>query len=355
MNYKPVRIDDRFVGPGFPVFVIAEIGVNHNGDLELARQLITCAAEAGADAVKFQSFTADRLVTEAAPKADYQLATTDPAESQKAMLAKLELSADAHEMLRDYANSAGVIFLSTPFDEESADLLERLGVPAFKVSSGDLTNVLLLDHIAKKRKPTILSTGMATLEDVAEAVEVFRNEGTEVILLHCVTNYPAEPSSVNLRAMRSLESEFRVPIGYSDHTAGNEVTLAAVALGATVIEKHLTTDRTLPGPDHRASIEPDEFRSMVSGIRNVEASLGDGVKRPAPAEIPTALIARRSLVSACSIPTGTVVNREMISARRPGTGLKPSMLKSIVGRRALIDIAPNEILSPGMFDTNDEE
>jgi N-acetylneuraminate synthase/N,N'-diacetyllegionaminate synthase len=355
MNYKPVRIGNRFVGPGYPVFVIAEIGVNHNGDLELARQLITCAAEAGADAVKFQSFKAERLVTETAPKAAYQLATTDPAESQKAMLDKLELSADAHKMLRAFANTAGVIFLSTPFDEESADLLEELGVPAFKVSSGDLTNVLLLEHIAKKRRPTILSTGMATLEDVAEAVEVFRSEGTEVIVLHCVTNYPAEPGSVNLRAMRTLESEFQVPIGYSDHTAGNEVTLAAVALGATVIEKHLTLDRNLPGPDHRASIEPAEFRSMISGIRNVEASLGDGVKRPTPDEIPTALIARRSLASACSIPAGTVVNREMITARRPGTGLKPSMLKSIVGRRARVDIAPNEIISLGMFEPNDEE
>jgi N-acetylneuraminate synthase len=263
-----IQVGNKLIGPGQPVFVIAEAGVNHNGDLKLARALIDVAVEAGADAVKFQTFRAERLATPDAPKAEYQVQTTGNAESQFEMLRRLELSADAHRELQAYCHERGIIFLSTPFDEEAVDLLDESGVAAFKISSGDLTNSPLLEHVASKGKPVILSTGMSELSELIEAVSVLNTAGCEnPVLLHCVSNYPADPAEVNLRAMQTMRSAFDVPVGFSDHTQGIDVALAAVALGACVIEKHFTLDRTMPGPDHRASLEPTELRELVRSIR----------------------------------------------------------------------------------------
>ena len=348
---ESISIGERQIGPGQPAFVIAEAGVNHNGDLEMAKRLIDVASETRADAVKFQTFRADRIVIADAPKAKYQLQTTPTAESQLEMLTRLELSREAHRELQAYCREQQVIFLSTPFDEESADLLEELDVPAFKISSGDVTNLPLLDHVARKGKPVILSTGMSDMDEVAKAVEKIRAAGCEdLILLQCVTNYPAEPNDVNLRAMQTMAEAFDVPTGYSDHTTGIDIALAAVALGACVIEKHFTLDRNLPGPDHRASLEPSELRALIQGIRRVEAALGDGRKVPAESELATALVARRSLVAAENISAGTRILREMIAAKRPGTGLPPAKLNLILGRTALVDITAGSMLTPEMFD-----
>jgi N-acetylneuraminate synthase len=346
-----IQIGNQLIGPGQPVFVIAEAGVNHNGDLKLARALIDVAVEAGADAVKFQTFQADRLVTHEAPKAEYQRRTTGDSESQFEMLRHLELSADAHRELQSYCYERGVIFLSTPFDEEAVDLLDELGVPAFKISSGDLTNSPLLEHVASKGKPVILSTGMSELSELIEAVSVLNTAGCEnPVLLHCVSNYPADPTEVNLRAMQTMRSAFDLPVGFSDHTEGIDVALAAAALGACVIEKHFTLDRTLPGPDHRASLEPAELRELVRSIRRVETALGSGRKVPTASEIETAKVARRSLVAARDIPAGATLERDMVVMRRPGTGLSPAMLTTVLGRRVKQEISTGKILEENMFE-----
>jgi len=348
---QAVKIGNKVIGPQQPVFVIAEAGVNHNGDLKMARALIDVAVDAGADAVKFQTFNADLLATSDAPKAEYQLQTTGDDESQLEMLRRLELSPDAHRELQSYCHERAIIFLSTPFDESAVDLLYELGVPAFKISSGDLTNSPLLEHVAQKGKPVILSTGMSELSEVIEAVSVLNAAGCDnPILLHCVSNYPANPADVNLRAMQTMRAAFDVPVGYSDHTTGIDVSLAAVALGAWVIEKHFTLDRTLPGPDHRASLEPAELRELVQSIRRVETALGHGRKTPAPSEIETATVARRSLVAARNIPAGATLEREMIALRRPGTGLSPSMLETLIGQRARRDIATGTLIDLEMFE-----
>lgn len=345
-----IQVANKIIGPGQPVFVIAEAGVNHNGDLKMARALIDVAVEAGADAVKFQTFSADRLVTTDAPKAEYQLQTTGDAESQFEMLKRLELSADAHRELQSYCHERGIIFLSTPFDEEAVDLLDELGVPAFKISSGDLTNSTLLEYVASKGKPVIISTGMSELSELIEAVSVLNTAGCEnPVLLHCVSNYPADPAEINLRAMNTMRSAFDVPVGFSDHTAGIHISLAAVALGACVIEKHFTLDRTLPGPDHRASLEPAELRELVRSIRSVESALGNGRKVPAASEIETAKAARRSLVAARNIPAGATLERDMVAMRRPGTGIPPAMLGTLLGRRAGRDIAAGTLLNEDEF------
>jgi N,N'-diacetyllegionaminate synthase len=329
---ETVSLKQRLIGVDGPCFVIAEAGVNHNGDLKLARQLIDVAVEAGAEAVKFQTFKAGKVVSYSAPKAAYQLQTTDQAESQYEMLRKLELPYQAHRKLKDYCQERDILFMSTPFDEESADFLESLGVEVFKIGSGEITNIPLLEHIAGKQKPIILSTGMSTLVEVGQAVQVIRAMGNDqVVLLQCVSNYPADPRDVNLRAMRTMATAFQVPVGYSDHTPGIEVALAAVALGACVIEKHFTLDRTLPGPDQQASIEPDELKALVRGIRTVESALGHGRKEPAASEANTRAIARRSLVAACDLPAGTKLSLEHIAIRRPGTGLPPLMRPYLVG------------------------
>ena len=344
-------VGSRRVGEGHPCFVIAEAGVNHNGSLDLAIKLVDAAVEAGADAVKFQSFNTEKVVTRAAPKAEYQIRTTGSAESQFEMIRRLELGEQAHGRLVAHCAAQGILFLSTPFDEGSADLLESLGVPAFKLPSGELTNLPFLGYVARKGRPMILSTGMSTLEEVARAVEAVRVEtAAPLALLQCVSNYPADPSDVNLRAMRTMSEAFGLVVGYSDHTLGNEVALAAVALGASLVEKHFTLDRGLPGPDHMASAEPKEVAALVAGIRKVEQALGDGVKRPAASEAGTALAARRSLVAACPIPAGCLVRESMIVARRPGGGMTPDQGYLIVGRRCLQDLEEGAVLEPGMFE-----
>lgn len=331
-------------------FIIAEAGVNHNGSPEMAKKLVDAAISAGADAIKFQTFNAKRLASTQAPKAAYQLRTTDQAESQVEMLSRLELSHQAHRELKEYCKKRHIAFLSSPFDEESADFLDGLGVDLFKIPSGEITNIPFLSHVARKGKPLILSTGMSTLGEVETAIRTFEREGNrKFILLHCVSKYPAEPSDVNLRAMLAMETAFQIPVGFSDHTEGIDITLAAVALGARVIEKHFTMDRTLPGPDHRASLEPDELAAMVHGIRRVEASLGTGKKEPAPGEEDTAKAARKSLVAARDINAGTVLTEDFIAIRRPGTGLPPSLLPYIVGRRLRDTIIEGTLISLEML------
>lgn len=346
----PVEIRNRRVGPGCPCFFIAEAGVNHNGRVEMATRLVEVAADAKADAVKFQTFKAEDVVSASARKADYQRRMTDPGESQLDMLRRLELSADGHHNIVTRCETAGITFLSSPFDEASADLLDELGVPAFKIASGEITNSPFLEYVARKRKPIILSTGMSYLAEVDEAVRVIRAAGCdELILLHCVSNYPADPADANLRAMETMARKYGLPVGYSDHAPGTEVALAAVALGACVIEKHFTLDRSLPGPDHRASLEPDELGALVRQIRIVEAALGDGRKRPAAAEADTAAVARKSLVAAHDIQAGTTLTEGLIAVKRPGTGLSPAMRSNLIGRTVRISVRAGTLLTLDML------
>ena len=351
MSAPEIAIGGRRVGPDQPCFVIAEAGVNHNGDLELARRLVDAAAEAGADAVKFQTFSADRLATAAAPQADYQRRNTGIEESQRAMLRRLELPAEAHRELMARCRERGILFLSSPFDEDSADFLEELGVPAFKIPSGELTNAPFLVHVARKGKPLIVSTGMATLAEVRAAVETIRRAGDPPLaLLHCVSSYPAQPADVNLRAMATLREAFATPVGFSDHTAGTDIALAAVALGASILEKHLTLDRTLPGPDHRASLEPAGLVALVQGIRQIEAAMGDGIKRPAKSEEDPARVARKSVVAACDLPAGCVLQRNHLLIRRPGTGLPPDRFESLLGRRTQKPVSAGAVLTEDLLE-----
>ena len=343
---KPVRLGSRAIGAGHPCYVIAEAGVNHNGDESLARQLIDAAVTAGADAVKFQTFSADQLVTAEAPQADYQRRNIGYAETQHAMLKRLELPHSLHYELFDYCRQRGIQFLSTPFEEASADFLEQLGLPAFKIPSGEITNTPYLAHVARKRRPMFVSTGMSTLDEVADAVATIRDAGNEdIVLLHCVSNYPAAAGDSNLRAMDTLRERFEVPAGYSDHSDGIEIALAAVARGACMIEKHLTLDRNLAGPDHQASLEPGEFAALMAGVRRIEQALGDGVKRPVEAERSTAAVARKSLTAARDLPAGTVLTRDAMVVRRPGTGLAPARLEGLIGRRTRAALSAGETLT----------
>jgi N-acetylneuraminate synthase len=335
----------RRVGAGHPCFVIAEAGVNHNGEIDQALRLIDAAAEAGADACKFQTFSADRLVTRHADKAAYQKETTGAGESQHAMLKRLELSPADHERLLAHATARGLTFLSTPFDPESLDLLVTLGVPAIKIGSGEITNLPLLELAARAGKPIILSTGMSYLGEVERAVRAIQAQGeVPLVLLHCVSSYPARPADVNLRAMATLQQAFGLPVGYSDHTLGIAVTIAAIALGACVIEKHFTLDRTLPGPDHRASLEPAELAAMVRAARDVEAALGDGQKRPTPGEMDTIRVARKSIVSSVEIPAGTTITARMLAIKRPGTGISPAEMDRVIGRVARTSIPADTVV-----------
>ena len=345
-----VRIGGHTIGPGYPCFVVAEAGVNHNGEPEKTFRLVDAAVRAGADAVKFQTFTAEQLATRDAPKAGYQAEVTGSGESQFEMLRRLELSAEAHRELLAYSRQHGILFMSTPFGEDSADLLDELGIAVFKIPSGEITNLPFLAHVARKGKPMIISTGMATLGEVETAMRVVRDAGArDLVLLHCVSNYPARPSDVNLRAMETMAAVFEVPVGYSDHTAGMEVALAAVALGACVLEKHVTLDRSLPGPDHRASLEPAEFAALVTGIRTVEGALGNGCKEPAASEAEMAAVARKSLVAARHIPAGSKLTEEMLAAKRPGTGLPPAMRSQLLGRVVSRDIPAGTLLTLDMI------
>ncbi|MEI7848420.1 MAG: N-acetylneuraminate synthase [Chloroflexota bacterium] len=347
---KEFEISGRILGSGHPCFVIAEAGVNHNGNLEMAHQLVDVAVNSGADAIKFQTFNAERLVGADAPKAAYQLKTTNISETQLEMLQRLELPVAAHRELIAHCKEKNVIFLSTPFDEISADLLESLDVPAFKVPSGEITNLPFISHLARKNKPLIVSTGMSTLGEVETAIRAIEAAGNkQFALLQCVSNYPANPEDINLRAMQTMAQAFNVQVGYSDHTTGPEVSLAAVALGACIIEKHFTLDRNLPGPDHLASAEPKEFSDLVRSIRIVETSLGNGRKQPAASESNTMSVARKSLIAACEIAAGTRVTESMIAIKRPGTGLPPAMREFFIGRVARTLIPSGAILNLEMF------
>lgn len=348
---KEIRIAGRKIGEGHPCFVIAEAGVNHNGDLNIAKRLIDVAKEAGADAVKFQTFRAEAVVTASAPKAKYQEVVTGNQESQLQMLKKLELPLEDFQILKTYCEKKKIIFISTPFDEACADFLNEIGVEVFKIPSGEINNPFLLSHIAHKRKPMIVSTGMATLDEVEAAVRTIREaENEKIVLLHCVSQYPTSPAEVNLRAMETMRRVLKVPVGFSDHTRGLEVPLAAVALGACVIEKHFTLDCDLPGPDHRASLEPAELLQMVRGIRIVEQALGNGLKTPSLEELEVAKVARRSLVANKDIPKGSRLLLGWVSIKRPGTGLPPAMLPRLVGLKARKDISSGTLLSLEMFD-----
>lgn len=329
------------------VLIIAEAGVNHNGNLEMARQLVAAAAASGADIVKFQTFSARKLVTSGAAKAAYQIATTGNDEDQLEMIRKLELSRQDHEMLINECRRHGIRFFSTAFDTDSFDMLMDMGLDQVKIPSGELTNLPLLRHMTRHGLPVMLSTGMATLGEVEAAVDVIERNGTpreRITVLHCTTEYPAPMEDVNLRAMLSMKAAFGVQVGYSDHTPGIEIPVAAVALGATIIEKHFTLDCNLPGPDHKASLEPDQFKAMVDAIRNVEIALGDGIKRPSASELKNKPIARKSLVAARHIRAGERFSAENLAAKRPGTGISPMQWDAVIGRVAVRDFQTDELI-----------
>jgi N,N'-diacetyllegionaminate synthase len=327
--------------------IIAEAGVNHNGDLRLAKQLIDAAADAGADLVKFQTFIADRQVTRTAKKADYQTQATDGSESQHEMLRRLELTEAMHHELISHCATRSIGFFSTGFDIESVDLLVSLGQDQFKIPSGEITNLPYLRHIGRLGKAVILSTGMATLGEIEEAIDALEHAGTlrsNLAVLHCTTEYPTPMNEVNLRAMQSLHAAFGVAVGYSDHTPGIEVAIAAVAMGATVIEKHFTLDRNLPGPDQKASLEPAELKAMVAAIRNIEIALGDGIKRLTPSEARNKSVARKSLVASHAIKAGEAFGGTNVSAKRPGTGISPMRWDEVMGRTAPRDFSTDELI-----------
>ncbi|OYY94504.1 MAG: N-acetylneuraminate synthase [Hydrogenophilales bacterium 28-61-23] len=328
--------------------IIAEAGVNHNGDINMAKRLIEIAAEAGADLVKFQTFSADRLATAAAKKAAYQTQTTDAAESQHAMLHRLELKREMHGVLIEHCRQQSIVFCSTGFDIQSVDFLVELGVDRIKIPSGEITNLPYLRHIGGLGKPVIISTGMATLGEIEASLDVLETAGTpreRITVLHCNTEYPTPMSDVNLLAMGNIGRALGVAVGYSDHTPGIEVPIAAVALGASVIEKHFTLDRNLPGPDHKASLEPDELKAMVSAIRNIEQALGDGIKRPSASEAKNRPIVRKSLVAAKAIRRGEIFSSENLTTKRPGSGISPMRWDEVIGRAAGCDFATDELIT----------
>lgn len=320
-----------------PTVIIAEAGVNHNGDLDMAKRLIDVAAEAGADFVKFQTFAADRLVTRTAGKAEYQISSSGAEESQYEMLRRLELTPEAHRKLIDHCKFRRIVFLSTAFDIESVDELVALGLEHLKVPSGEITNLPYLRHVGGQCKKVILSTGMATLDEVGSAIEVLERAGTSrtsMTVLHCTTEYPTPMMDVNLRAMLTIRDAFGVAVGYSDHTLGIEVATAAVALGATVVEKHFTLDINLPGPDHKASLAPDQLKALVTAIRHIETALGDGIKRPGLREAKNKPVVRKSLVAAKPILAGEVFTVDNLAAKRPGIGISPMRWDEILGQKA---------------------
>ncbi len=330
-----------------PFFIIAEAGVNHNGDIKLAFKLVDAAAEAGADAVKFQSFKASALVTKNAVKAEYQKKRTGAQESQLEMIKRLELSADEQRELFAYCRSKKIQFLSSAFDQESAQFLNALGLEIFKIPSGEITNLPYLRMIGGFGKQVLLSTGMSTLGEVEAAVEILTQAGTEreaITLLHCTSEYPAPFGEVNLQAMLTLKESFKLKVGYSDHTKGIEIPVAAAALGAQVIEKHFTLSNAMEGPDHKASLEPQELQKMVTAIRHVQEALGDGIKRPSPAELKNREVVRKSIVAKRAIKAGEAFSAENIAVKRPGGGLSPMRWDETLGRRAPRDFSEDELV-----------
>jgi len=347
---KSVSIGTFPIGPEERCFILAEAGVNHNGSVELAKQLVSAALEAGADAVKFQTFQADKLVTPNAALAEYQRRNATDHSSQYEMLKQLELTHDEFIQVKSYADSRGILFLSTPHDEESADFLEELDLPCFKIASGDVSNIRFLRKVALKSKPVILSTGMAYFSEVEAAVRTIEQaDNSNLILLHCVSDYPAQPASCNLRAMDTLAEAFGYPVGFSDHTLGFEVTLAAVARSARLIEKHLTLDKTMAGPDHKASSDPAGFAAMVKAIRVVESALGDGVKAPVSSELEMREVARKAVVAARPIPAGQTITAQDLTLRRSSGGLDPTHMDLIIGRKVCQDLDVNSVITLDML------
>jgi len=329
------------------VFIIAEAGVNHNGSIELAKKLIDVASDSGADAVKFQTFKTEKLVSKHAQKADYQKETTDKNESQFDMIKKLELDSDTHKELMAYCKTKNIMFLSTPFDHDSIELLSDLGLEIFKIPSGEITNLPYLRHIGKLDKKVILSTGMTDIGEIEDALDVLIASGTKkenITVLHANTEYPTPMEDVNLKAMVTIGNTFDIAFGYSDHTLGIEVDIAAVALGACCIEKHFTLDKTMEGPDHKASLEPDELKAMVKAIRNIELALGSSIKKPSKSEMPNMQIARKSIVAKMDIKKGDKLSEENITIKRPGNGINPMRWDEIVGSIATKDYKEDELI-----------
>jgi len=333
-----VKIGDRLVGEGESIFIVAEVGSNHDRKLKQAKRLIDVAASAGADAVKFQLFQADKIMAKTSLKAKY-MEKVSKGESTYDIFKRIELPRKWLPELASYANKKGLLFLASPFDEEAVDLLDEVGVPALKVASGELTNFPLIRYMARKGKPMIVSTGAATLDEVEEAISVIKSAGNKkIVLLHCIVNYPAAPEDANLLAMNALKKKFKLPVGYSDHTLGITAPLTAAALGAVVIEKHFTLSRKLRGPDHFYSLEPNELKAMVGGIRAVEKLLGSPAKRPTKAEHEVRKLARRSIFAKTNIPAGTIIKNEMIEILRPAIGLLPKQIDAVVGKKARVNI-----------------
>ena len=326
------------------VFIIAEAGVNHNGSIDLAYKLVDAAKAAGVDCIKFQTFKSEKLVARSAQKAEYQKATTGDS-SQQDMLKKLELSYDEFVDLKKYCDKQGICFLSTPFDFESIDFLNSIDMPFWKIPSGEITNLPYLLALAETGKPVIMSTGMCEMQEIEDAVKVLRNKGvSDIKLLHCNTEYPTPFEDVNLRAMNTMREAFGVEVGYSDHTKGIEVPVAAVALGATVIEKHFTLDRNMEGPDHKASLEPDELAEMVRSIRHIEIALGSGKKEPSPSEKKNISVARKSIVAKKAIKKGELFSDANITVKRPGTGISPMKWFDVIGKYAKCDFEEDELI-----------
>ena len=330
------------------VLIIAEAGVNHNGDIKIAKELIDIASSGGADIIKFQTFTADRLVTKSAEKAEYQKISTNKNESQRNMLKKLELSKNDHFELINYCKGKGIEFLSSPFDEENATFLNELGLKRFKIPSGEITNLPYLRHISKFQKPTILSSGMSNLEEIEDAISVLELSGLKkdlITILHCTSQYPAPFKDVNLKAMKTIADTFNVVVGYSDHTEGIEVALAAVSLGAKIIEKHITIDKTMEGPDHSASLDPCELNNMIRAIRNIEISLGSPNKFVTDSEKKNREIVRKSIVAKNKIRKGDIFNKNNLATKRPGNGLSPMNWDKVLGQRATRDYFEDEFIN----------
>ena len=341
-----MNIERKTLGPNYPCFIIAEAGVNHNGDISLAKRLIDAASDSGADAVKFQIFKAENIVTVDAQKADYQKQSGSPLTTQYEMLKKLELTTTEFKILSEYSKKKGLVFLVTPFDIDSVDFLDEIDISAYKIPSGEINNIPLLKYISRKHKPILLSTGMSTLGEVEQAVRAIGEEGNiDIILLHCVTNYPADLEEVNLRAIDTLRHAFGYPVGYSDHTLGIVIPVAAVARGACVIEKHFTLDKNLPGPDHKASLDPDELKSMIKAIREVEMAMGNGIKIPTRSELENKKAIRRSIVAEKDLPKNTIITSNDVAIKRPGTGISSDHLSTIIGTRTKRNIKKDEILT----------
>ena len=328
-------------------FIIAEAGANHNGKIEIARKLIDVAVEAGVDAVKFQTFKAKNIVSKYANKAEYQQKTTNSKESQFEMIKNLELDTTTHKKLITYCRKKNIIFLSSPFDNYSIDLLNDLGLEIFKIPSGEITNLPYLRKIGGLKKKIIISSGMADLDEIENALNILINSGTKkdnITVLHCNTEYPTPMKDVNLTAMQTIQQAFKIKVGYSDHTLGIEVPIAAVAMGAKVIEKHYTLDKNMEGPDHKASIEPDELKQMVKAIRNIEIALGNGIKQPSPSEIKNILIVRKSIVAVKNIKKGDIFTENNIAVKRPGNGISPIKWEKIIGRKAIKNFKKDDLI-----------